>query len=213
MIKSLVFGATGLVGRSLISELSDSDIEVLAVSRRSILDIPKNIKVLETNLDVFIQQNEFPECDHVFICLGTTIKKAGSQKEFRKVDFNYCVDIAKKAKESGTERISLVSSIGASSTANNFYLKTKGETEEAIKEIGFSSTNIYRPSLLIGRRKDSRLMEGVGQQFSGLVDPFLWGSMKKFRSISANKLAKAMKKNIKSADGVNHFYFEDFLDL
>jgi hypothetical protein len=56
-------------------------------------------------------------------------------------------------------------------------------------------------------------MEEVGQQFSGLVDPFLWGSMKKFRSISANKLAKAMKKNIKSADGVNYFYFEDFLDL
>ena len=213
MTKSLVFGATGLVGQSLISELSNSDLEALAVSRRPILNIPINIKVLEVDLESFIQKYEFPECDHVFICLGTTIKKAGSQKEFKKVDFNYCVEIAKKAKDSGVKRISLVSSIGATPKANNFYLKTKGETEEAIKEIGFSSTNIYRPSLLIGQRKDSRLMEGVGQQFAGLVDPFLWGSMKKFRSIPANKLARAMKQNINSTDGVNYFYFEDFLDL
>jgi uncharacterized protein YbjT (DUF2867 family) len=213
MTKSLVFGATGLVGQSLISELSNSDVEVLAVSRRPILNIPINIKVLEVDLEVFIQKHKFPECDHVFICLGTTIKKAGSQKEFKKVDFNYCVEIAKKAKDSGVKRISLVSSIGATPTANNFYLKTKGETEEAIKEIEFNSTNIYRPSLLIGQRKDPRLMEGLGQQFAGLVDPFLWGSMKKFRSIAACKLARAMKQNINSADGVNYFYFEDFLDL
>ena len=87
------------------------------------------------DFDDFLENGSLPSCDHIYICLGTTIKKAGSQSEFKKVDFDYCVSFAKKAREAGTTKISLVSSVGANPYVKNFYLKTKGEVEEEIKKI------------------------------------------------------------------------------
>lgn len=209
MEKSLVVGATGLVGTHLLKELSKKNFSVSALSRRPIMEIASNINVVEINFDL-LNQISLPECDHVYICLGTTIKKAGSQKEFKKVDLDYSLLIAKKCIEKDVKKISLISSVGAHAQANNFYLKTKGIVEEEIINMNFSMTNIYRPSLLIGQRNESRYLEGLGQEFAGLINPFLRGSLKKFRSVKAEKLAASMAKNFNANDGVNYFYFEDF---
>lgn len=153
---SLVIGSTGLIGKKLISELAKKDSEVIAITRRSISNLPENVSLLDINFDDFLENGSLPSCDHIYICLGTTIKKAGSQSEFKKVDFDYCVSFAKKAREAGATKISLVSSVGANPYSKNFYLKTKGEVEEEIKKIDFQYINIFRPSLLLGSREENR---------------------------------------------------------
>ena len=206
---SLVIGSTGLIGKKLIFELAKKDSEVIAIARRSISNLPENVSLLDINFDDFLENGSLPSCDHIYICLGTTIKKAGSQSEFKKVDFDYCVSFARKAKEAGATKISLVSSVGANPHTKNFYLKTKGEVEEEIKKIDFQVINIFRPSLLLGRREESRFLEKIGQNLSSFINLFLIGYFRKYRSIKSSNIAYYMA-NCEQSDGVRYFYFDDF---
>ena len=206
---SLVIGSTGLIGKKLIFELAKKDSEVIAIARRSISNLPENISLLDINFDDFLENGSLPSCDHIYICLGTTIKKAGSQSEFKKVDFDYCVSFAKKAREVGATKISMISSVGASPFTNNFYLKIKGEVEEEIKKIDFQVINIFRPSLLIGHRDESRFLEKIGQNLSSFLNLFLIGSLRKYRSIKASNVAYCMA-NYEQSGGVRYLYFDDF---
>ena len=206
---SLVVGSTGLIGKKLIFELAKKNSEVIAITRRSISNLPENVGLLDINFDDFLKNESLPSCDHIYICLGTTIKKAGSQSEFKKVDFDYCVSFARKAREAGATKISLVSSVGANPYTKNFYLKTKGEVEEEIKKIDFQVINIFRPSLLLGRREESRFLEKIGQNLSSFINLFLIGYFRKYRSIKYSKVAYCMA-NCEQRDGVRYFYFDDF---
>ena len=206
---SAVIGSTGLVGKNVVLELGKKNIKTIAISRTEISDLPDNIDNIRIDFDSFIQNHNFPICDHIYICLGTTIKKAGSKEKFTKVDFDYCLAMAKKARLAGATKISLVSSVGANSKTNNFYLKTKGELEEAIKKIDFSIISIYRPSLLIGKRKENRLLERFGQSISLIINPFLLGSLKKYRSIDVKILASCIV-NSKKNYSLKYFYYDDF---
>ena len=206
---SLVIGSTGLIGKKLIFELAKKDSEVIAIARRSISNLPKKVSLLNINFDDFLENGSLPSCDHIYICLGTTIKKAGSQSEFKKVDFDYCVSFAKKAREAGATKISLVSSVGANPYVKNFYLKTKGEVEEEIKKIDFHYINIFRPSLLLGSREENRFLEKIGQNLSPFLNFFLIGSLRKYRSIKSSNVAYCMA-NYKQSGGVRYLYFDDF---
>jgi uncharacterized protein YbjT (DUF2867 family) len=206
---SLVIGSTGLIGTKLIFELAKKDSEVIAITRRSISNLPENVSLLDINFDDFLENGSLPSCDHLYICLGTTIKKAGSQSEFKKVDFDYCVSFAKKAREAGATKISLVSSVGANPYSKNFYLKTKGEVEEEIKKIDFQYINIFRPSLLLGSREENRFLEKIGQNLSSFINFFLIGSLRKYRGIKSSNIAYCLA-NYKQSGGVRYLYFDDF---
>ena len=208
---SIVAGSTGLIGRNVIEALSNKNQSVVALTRRSISNLPHNITELIIDFDAFEKHGSLPPCSNVFICLGTTIKTAGSKENFRKVDIDYCLSIAKKAKKSGAETLSLISSIGANSSSKNFYLKTKGQLEEAIQDLGFSTVNIFRPSFLVGERSEKRMAEKVIIKLAKIMDLFLIGSARKYRSVKAELLAKTMVSKIDSKPGVNYFYFDDFL--
>ena len=208
---SIVAGSTGLIGRNVIEALSNTNQSVVALTRRSISNLPHNITELIIDFDAFEKHGSLPPCSNVFICLGTTIKTAGSKENFRKVDIDYCLSIAKKAKKSGAETLSLISSIGANSSSKNFYLKTKGQLEEAIQDLGFSTVNIFRPSFLVGERSEKRMAEKVIIKLAKIMDLFLIGSARKYRSVKAELLAKTMVSKIDSKPGVNYFYFDDFL--
>jgi uncharacterized protein YbjT (DUF2867 family) len=208
---SIVAGSTGLIGRNVIEALSNTNQSVVALTRRSISNLPHNITELIIDFDAFEKHGSLPPCSNVFICLGTTIKTAGSKENFRKVDIDYCLSIAKKAQKSGAETLSLISSIGANSSSKNFYLKTKGELEEAIQDLGFSTVNIFRPSFLVGERSEKRMAEKVAIKLAKIMDLFLIGSARKYRSVKAELLAKTMVSKIDSKPGVNYFYFDDFL--
>ena len=210
--KSIVLGSTGLIGKHLLSYLGEKDLSVIAISRRPIDDIPKNVSPMIIDFDEFLDQGHLPDCEHIYICLGTTIKKAGSQESFKKVDFDYCLGFAKKARESGATTISLVTSIGANADSKNFYLKTKGKLENEIKTMGFDSVNIFQPGLLLGNRDEIRPLEFLGQYGSYLLNMTLLGSAKKYRSIDAKRVARTMA-NTADIAGVHYFTYEDFLGV
>ena len=208
--KSIVLGSTGLIGKHLLSYLGEKDISVIAITRRSIKDIPKNASPMIIDFDEFLDQGHLPDCEHIYICLGTTIKKAGSQESFKKVDLDYCLGFAKKARESGATKISLVTSVGANADSKNFYLESKGKLENEIKALGFDSVNIFQPGLLLGNRDEIRPLEFLGQYGSFLLNMFLFGSLKKYRSIQASKVANAMANSTKN-NGINYFSYADFI--
>ena len=146
---SLILGASGAIGRHCLgfmiaSERYDS---VTAVGRRA-LDF-EHRKLKQKVVDFENLDAGSVVGDDVFSCFGTTIRAAGSRENFRKIDFEIPLKIAKAAKLNGALRFSLVSSVGADPKSGNFYLRTKGELEEALKEVGFEELRIFRPSLLL----------------------------------------------------------------
>ena len=210
MKHSIIAGATGLVGNNILHQLAARGDRPVGLARRPIKDMPVNAQLLEINFEQFLINGELPQCDHFYLCLGTTIKTAGSRDAFRAVDFEYSLAVAKKAIQAGATGISLVSSVGADARSKNFYLKTKGQLEEAIKSLGFLSINIYRPGILMGDRSESRLLEGLGKIVFQVIDPLLLGYLSPYRSIQANLLASTMIDNADQFKGINYFYFKDF---
>ena len=206
---ALVIGSTGLVGSLLVKELIAKNISTIAVTRRPIKNNSYSNSLLEVDFNSAIDNKKIPPCDHIYICLGSTIKKAGSQQAFRKVDFEYSLEFAKIARNIGAKKISLVSSVGANCNSKNFYLRVKGELEEAINNLDYDQINIYRPSLLIGTRDETRFLEKMGQNFSFFINLLLWGSLKKYRSINASRLAACIA-NAKDKIGTNYYYYEDY---
>ena len=211
MTTSIIAGSTGLIGGNVIKVLSSKKQGAIALTRRAIPNLPPNTIEMVIDFDAFEKNGSLPSCNNVFICLGTTIKTAGSKENFRKVDIDYCLSIARKAKESGAETLSLISSIGANSSSKNFYLRTKGELEESIQNLGFSTVNIFRPSFLVGERSEKRLAEKIAINLANIMDLFLIGTASKYRSVKAESLAKTMVLKADDKPGVNYFYFDDFL--
>ena len=211
--KALVAGSTGLIGNLLVQELVKSDIEVTALLRNSSSSKDKLISYEVVNFDE-LQSSEllFDEVTDVFICLGTTIKKAGSKEAFIKVDVDYCVAVAKEASKAKIPNLSIVTSVGADPESKNFYLKCKGEVEKQISNLSFDSLSIYRPGLLIGPREEKRAAEAFGQWLQpNLIDPLLLGSAKKYRSVKASDLAVTIKEFSGLELGKSIYHFQDFL--
>ena len=210
--KSLVVGSTGLVGKEVINELASKGIPVRALSRidpYSSNPCVENIKVNFDRLDEY--KEHFREVNDVYICLGTTISKAGSQEAFQKVDIEYCLETAKQALNAGVKNLSLITSIGADSSSSNFYLKTKGIIEDKISQLDFQSISIHRPGLLIGSRKEMRLAELIGQKIHPAINLLLLGDLSKYKSIKVEMLARAMVNLSGFETGTKHYYYNDFV--
>jgi uncharacterized protein YbjT (DUF2867 family) len=186
-------GATGLVGGFLLEQLLASDRyrRVVVLTRRA---VETDHSKLDQRVIVFDQLEaiELPSADDVFCALGTTIKKAGSQQAFRRVDVEYPLALAKKGVACGAKQFLLVSSVGANSRSSNFYLRTKGELEDAVSALPFDAIHIFRPSMLVGPRKERRPGERAGIVLMKLLSPILMGSLRKYRSIEADEVARAM---------------------
>ena len=210
--KSMVVGSTGLVGKSVVNHLIEKDIAVLALVRNDEVSNNSLLNYYKIDFDDLQFPDEtFSDIKDIFICLGTTIKKAGSKEAFQKVDVTYCYEIAKQAKARGIKNISIVTSLGSDSNSANFYLKSKGMIEDKITNIDFDSISIHRPGLLIGARNEMRLGEFIGQKiFPYFIDPFLMGSIRKYRSIKGDTLAKAMVNLSGYREGINYYYLDDF---
>ncbi|PCJ83426.1 MAG: oxidoreductase [Flavobacteriales bacterium] len=206
MKSAIIFGATGLTGGHLLQLLlDDARYEKVKVFGRAKVQWPfeparapeigATIKKLEEHLIDFGKLDGCADLisgDDLFCCLGTTIKKAGSQDAFRKVDLELPVKIAEMASKNGVQQFLVVSSVGADKRSSNFYLRTKGEMEEKVGEFNFEKTAALRPSIIMGNRNEARLGESISKMFMPVADHFLLGSLKKYRSIHADTIAKAM---------------------
>ena len=211
--RSLVVGSTGLVGEEVVNELASKGIPVKALSRIDLNSPNPLVENIKVNFDCLHEYKEhFKEVSDVYICLGTTISKAGSEEAFEKVDIDYCLETAKQALNAGVKNLSLITSVGADSSSSNFYLRTKGIVEDKISKLDFPSLSIHRPGLLIGPRKEMRLAEFLGQNIQPLVNPFLLGNLSKFRSIKAEVLARAMIKCSGLEQGTHYYFYNDFIE-
>ncbi|GHV41044.1 oxidoreductase [Bacteroidia bacterium] len=191
---AIIIGSTGLTGYHLLRKLLSSDVYdkvICFVRNSSKLSHPKLIQYI-VDFDKPESYQHLIEGNDMFCCLGTTIKKAGSQAAFEKVDLHYPIQFAKAAVIKGVKQFSIISSIGANPQSNNFYLRTKGRCEESLRTLSFQSTSIFRPSLLLGNRKEFRLGEKIGEYVMRGLSIFLIGRFKKYRPIKSKDVANAM---------------------
>lgn len=208
-MKAIVIGATGLVGNLILKEvLTDnnfSEVRIFVRKSTGITD-PKLKEIISPMKDINALSGEI-QGDVLFNALGTTIKQAGSQEEQQRIDRDMPIAFASIASENKVKIMVNVSSVGASINAG-FYLKTKAEMENGTGKFFPGTAYYFRPGFLTGQRKEFRLVEKIAYGVMKLIDPLLTGSYKKFRSMPANKLAKAMvnlSKNPAGKPNILHF--------
>ena len=190
----LVAGGTGLVGRALVERLASGAEapHVIALARRAIAGLPAGVDPLVVDFGALDRQPPLAGLEAACCALGTTLATAGSQEAFRRVDFEAVVGVAALARRSGARRFVLLSSVGADAASRTFYLRVKGEAEDAIRQLGFARLDILRPGLLIGTRTQSRPGERVAQAIAPLTDAVMLGPLRRYRSIAATRVAEAM---------------------
>ena len=193
MHKVLILGGSGLIGSHLIEFLKEdvtSDKIFLLLRKPLNTNHPKIEERIINFFDTESFKNNVPAVDTIFCCIGTTQKQVkGDNVLYRQIDFDIPVNGAKYGIEKGATKYILVSAVGANSKSSNFYLKLKGEVEEAISALLFKSVHFIRPSILMGNRKEFRLGEKIGKVVMQLFS-FLIPS--KYKPIQAGQVAKAM---------------------
>lgn len=196
---ALVAGGTGLVGGQLLQLLvADDTYSVVKCLTRNSLPINHDkIEVIQSDGSNLKDLAAELRADHVYCCLGTTIKKAKTEQAFRKIDFDYPLQLAKVAKETGAEKFLLISALGADSKSSVFYNRVKGEIEQAIANVGYPSYHIFRPSLLLGSRLEERSAESAAKTFFSI---FGFLVPKKYKAIDSLKVARAMLAMAKSEE-------------
>ena len=196
MKTALIIGSTGLIGSELLNLLLDSNdyLKVITfVKRDTGIKHPK----LTQHIIDFDKPETFKELvvgDDFFCTIGTTIKKAGSKEAFRKVDFGYPKQFASFALQNKVKQFLIISSLGANAKSGNFYLKTKGEIQDFLKDCDFESVAVFQPSLLLGNRTEFRLGEKVGAFFMKTLSFLFVGNLKKYKPIESETVAKALLK-------------------
>lgn len=194
---ALLAGATGLVGSHVLEFLLAAArwSRVVTVGRRTTSRKHEKLEQRVVDLGELESGSDLPHVDDVFCCLGTTIKRAGSQPAFRLVDHDFVVGLARaglRAGAPGATQFLLVSAIGADPESPVFYSRVKGETEAAIRNLPYQAIQIFRPSLLLGERPEFRLGERIAMLGAPVLTALLFGRLRRYRPIQAATVARAM---------------------
>lgn len=199
---ALIAGASGLVGAELLQQLlrAEEYERVIAVGRRPLAVTHPKLTQVVVDFAALEQGTPDLRCDDAFCCLGTTIKaarstssgRAGSRAAFRAVDHAAVLAFAWAAQRAGAQRFFVVSALGADAGSRVFYNRVKGEMEDALQVLGFATLAVFRPSLLLGRRVQSRFGERIMAAILWLAEPLLLGRLRKYRAIDAGVVARAM---------------------
>jgi len=208
--RALVIGGTGLVGSHLLDLLNanTSYSTIYALSRRPCPAHGRIVNII-TELDAPSGNEDYFDVDVVFCALSSTIKKAGSQEEFRRIDYELPMHIARLAKAQGAKRFVLVSSIGAGPDSKYFYLQVKYALERDLATLGFEQLSILQPSLITGDRKEFRLGELISRVLMKYLNPL---TPKSYRGVHARSIAASMIKEARNeATGVRHVSNADIL--
>ena len=207
-----LIGATGLIGNYLLDELlNDPFFNTVRILIRRSLDIshPKLEKKIVDFNDSDSILVALSNSDVVFCSIGTTQRKVKGDKDaYRKIDFDIPVKVARFCKMTGCEKFILISSVGANSKSKSFYLKLKGEVEDAVESVGLNSVHIMRPSMLLGDRKESRFGESIGKV---IITPFSFLIPSKYKPIQARDVAKAMLAAAKKTE--EGFFIHEYREI
>ncbi|NQX71102.1 NAD(P)H-binding protein [Paenibacillus alba] len=205
-ITAVVAGGTGLVGSELIELLLQDEAygKVIALVRRNMPTdhLVGKEKLLQVKTDFSHLAADLSASDmehaHVYCTLGTTIKKAGSQEQFRKVDLTFPLQLAQIAKSGGADVFAIVTAMGASSKSSIFYNRVKGEVEDSLRELNFPALYLLRPSLILGDRNEVRIGERLGSLASRAIAPLMIGGLRTYRPIHAKAIAAGLIQSAKS---------------
>lgn len=190
----LLAGGTGLVGARVADRMAArDDIDLVSLVRTARRPGERRID-FEALVAAPAETVAAERVDVGISCLGTTIRTAGSQAAFRRVDHDYVLAVATAARQAGARQFIVVSSVGAG--GGSFYLRVKGEMEAGLRALGFARLDIIRPGLLIGDRADRRPAERLAQRLAPLLDPLLLGGAAKFGSVAAGDVAAAIVARI-----------------
>ena len=204
----LVVGGTGLVGKHLVKELeasNDFDLIYVLVRKKQFTGT-KKIKEVVFDFTEKERLQSLDPVNHVFCCLGTTIKKAGSKERFRHVDLELPVSFAMWAEQRMVDSYSIVTALGADSSSKIFYNQVKGEVEDEIKKRNIPKIQIFQPSLILGKRTEVRFGEIIWKVLFKCINPLFLGPLKKYRGIRADVIAKGMVNHLKnSQNGISIF--------
>jgi uncharacterized protein YbjT (DUF2867 family) len=194
MKTALIFGSSGLIGSQLLNKLIESNnynkIKIFVRSVPAIND-PK-IEIIETDFNNLENHKEDIKGDDCFFCIGTTKKNSPDKDEYRKIEYNIPVEIAQIAKLNSVNSFLYVSSGFANPKSSGAYLRYKGEVEEELKKLNFSKLGIMRPAILLGERKENRVVEKIGIFIMKMFSPLFLGGLKKMKPIHSEKVAKVM---------------------
>ncbi|HEU0300984.1 MAG TPA: NAD(P)H-binding protein [Longimicrobium sp.] len=192
--RALLLGATGLVGRHVLDLLLDDPAfgRVVVLGRRPVDRDHAKLEQHVVDLGQLDRHGELFRVDDVFCCLGTTIRAAGSQEAFRRVDHDYVVDAARVAAAAGARRYLLVTAAGADRRSRFFYSRVKGDAEDGVRAQPFEGVVILRPSLILGPRAERRPSEALAQRVAPMLAPLLVGPLRRYRAVQAGAVARAM---------------------
>ena len=210
---AVIIGATGAVGREILEEVLEKDFykKVYVLGRSSITRLEDNEKLEKIVVDfenLEFETNILNNAD-VFAALGTTIKIAKTKENQRKIDLGYTINFAKMC-EGRVKSFNVVSAVGANSKSKNFYSSLKGELEEQLQKMNLGTLRIYRPSLLIAKRADKRMMEDFFIKLSPMIKFILHGKFKKYSPIEVELLGKEMVRFAIENKGEKTYTYNDF---
>ena len=200
MKKAILYGASGLVGSYILDNLLNSTNyqQVIIVVRKDLNIQHPKLKTLIADFNTLPEVVKDIQVDEVFIALGTTQKKTPDKKLYYQIDHDYPILATKLAKENGAKAVFLVSALGANEKSSIFYSKMKGETERDIISLNLDNTYIFRPSMILGNRKENRPAEKVFIGIFKFINPIFVGNLSKYKGIEAEDIAKAMINSAKT---------------
>lgn len=210
---ALIFGASGLVGGYCLDLLLAHAAyrRVVAFVRTPVKKEHEKLEQIKVDFDHPENFNHHIKGDDIFLCLGTTMAKAGSRKSFYKVDFTYNYQSAKAAAQNGVNQLFLVSAVGADADSIFYYSEVKGELEEAIKKLPFWAIHIFQPSVLLGERNENRWGEEIAGKLGKVIDRITGGLLSKYRPVEADVVAQAMVNAAQKLSKGIHIYPSHYL--
>jgi len=193
MKTAIIFGSSGLIGNELFKTiLLNNSYDKIKIFVRSMPEINnRKVEIIKTDFTNLEQYKDKIKGDECFFCIGTTKKDTPDKDEYRRIEYNIPIDVAKIAKANSINSFFYISSIGANPNASSNYLKNKGQVEEELKNLNFSKLAIIRPSLLVGNRKSFRLGEVIFTPIMNTLTIFAFGSLKKYKPIKIENVVKA----------------------
>jgi uncharacterized protein YbjT (DUF2867 family) len=226
-MRIVLLGATGLVGNHLLAQLisADSDHRILALGRskpqvcselqdafdQQVTFVETDLESKEKTCQIITDFQAQASADMLICCLGTTIRQAGSRQGFLHVDHDLVLTSAIAAQQCGIDRMILVSAINANIRSKVYYSKVKGLVEQSLTALGFAQLIVVKPSLLIGQRKNVRLVESLAAPIVQLMNPLLQGRLKKYRGIAGKEVAECMLAQLTNPkQGVLEVYPTDY---
>ncbi len=217
LLKALVIGATGLIGKQVTAQLLENEHyeQVFLLVRKPVIwqHAKLVVRVVDFSLPNWV--DNIPPADAVFCCIGTTMQQVGGNKTlYEQIDLGIPLAVAARSKQLAYSQFLLVSSIGANASARNFYLQLKGRLENVLIDCHFESLHIFRPSFLIGDRGSFRPGEKIATAIFKWLSVFFVGALNKYKPIQDRVVARSMLANsLQSQKGVHYHYYQQMTNI